>query len=447
MATSISFTMSGVSSCSGGCSYCSGALSQNYALFGDSLKEVYTDPIKMQKWINHIDERTYKEFKRDWDKVRKLFSNHKALIDELELAKRKGIKPFIHVDLWGANPLSCKRSFIETVNFIEEYFKDWDKVLSASDNGLGVYDEEMYDFIIKHDIKLQVSHDGIGEWMRLPIDVLSVEPYKTKWKKLAEKQIFNAINCTMSFYNNSFFKNIKYFNDVFKNMGFTTIPMNYIKLNHAYDSTYDLKVLNTEGRYNDLIIEELKGKPIGRWELHNGTNEWDRHALDDYMNEFLHLAIIMKDPVISNDPYYMPFKSYIVEQSKRCSDEMSDYDVKVGACRAYQRYKYKIGDSKSWDEQTFVICSDGNYSECNLIDSDHSVENPGGVNPPYCDNCKYNKLRECAGNCGSMPFPVECNYHYAWAQALMTLRWIDGCLSSNKNQLKNQIISNIMRGI
>lgn len=401
----------------------------------------------MQKWIDHIDERTYKEFEHNWEKVKQLFSKHKAIQDELNAAKNQNRKPSIHIDMWGANPLSCKRAFKETHAFLKDYFKNWDLRIATSDNGLGIYDEEMFDFVIQNDIHLQLSHDGIGEWMRLPFDVLQVEPYKTKWKKLAEKGIFDTINCTLSFYNNSWFKNIKYWNETFKSMGFNRIPIGYLKLNHVYDSTYDLKVINTEGRYNDQIIDELKGTPLGRWELHNGTNEWDKHALDDYINEFVHLAILMMDPKISNDPYYTPFRSYIQEQANRCNDEMIDQDQKVGACRAYQRYKYKIGDKKGWDEQNFVITTNGEYGECNLLDEKHSVGNPGGPNPEYCKDCQYNHMRECAANCGSMPFPNECNYHYAHAQALLIIRWIKGLLQNTKQNMKNQIINNMMRGV
>lgn len=438
----LSITMAGVSSCSGSCSYCSAALSQNYNLLGFALKEVYTSKEKLDEWNHHIDDKTYKEFKIDSFRFKKTILNDRKYLKELEDARKQKRKPEAHIDLWGANPLSCRKALEETIDLIHNTFdNEWNVCLSISDNGIGIYSS--YDLLEKYDMTAQLSHDGIGEWLRLPVDPCYSEPLSESLKKALLNKRLTSINCTLSRYNYSFYKNIKYWNDYFSSIKLPDSIRKslYIKLNHVYDSDYDLKPLNVEGRWQDTIIEELKGKPIGSWQLYNGTNDYDKHVLDDYIEEYVKLGIQMRDPVLSERIDFKPFKSYIIEQTNRHT-MFKDHDSKHASCRSYQRFKHKVGQPKSWDDQTFVIDTTGGYSECNLIDSNHCTENPGGPQPDYCNGCKFEFYEDC-NTCGSMKYPNQCNYYYRHAQANQFFEFFDACIMSNKNVIKSKMISNL----
>ena len=121
----------------------------------------------------------------------------------------------------------------------------------------------------------------------------------------------------------------------------------------------------------------------------------------------------------------------------------------MGSCRQFQRYQHDLFADKSKHPEaaeTFVIDTTGRYSECNLLDADHHVSNPGGVQPEYCKGCKYEFAREC-NYCGSEKFPLECNYSYEWETFLQEMQWISQLINNTKtdteNRMKNQIINNL----
>ena len=365
------------------------------------------------------------------------------VIQEINQAKAQNRKPELNVDYWFWNPLSgfevLKTVYENVTKLLPEWIIHW----STSDNGIGLLglgDDpfEKVKWLKEHNWTLQLSHDGYGEWLRLPIDPLKEEPYRSVWMQALKDGVWDSTNCTLSFYNYSFFKNLDYFNAILN-----TVPMrHYFKLNHTYDSTYDIKTINKDGRWQDTVVEELKGTPIGHWELHNGTNKWDKHVLDDYMSEWMHLAILCQDPMLMNDNRFKHIRSYMTDQWNRMR-YIKSHDEKTGACRAYQRYKHQVGDPSSWSDQTFVIDTCGNYSECNLIDGAHSVENPGGVQPDYCKGCRFEFASEC-NTCGSMPFPEKCEYLYRWESMLEIAEWVRGYAGNVKKAEQQRIWNNII---
>jgi hypothetical protein len=425
--------------CSGACAYCSAAKSQNY-----TQPFLYLEKDKWLPFLKHVEEENYKTYKADWEAFRKTWDNDKMVIAEVNEAKKQHRKPEAYFDLWFFNPLSAFKVVKEVWENVTKILPEWNLHWSTSDNGvglLGINDDplEKVKWLKDHDFGLQLSHDGIGEWLRLPIDPLQEEPYKSVWMEALRLGVWNSTNCTLSFYNYSFFKNLDYFNKIFDK--YPNIKM-YCKLNHCYDSTYNIQTINKEGRWQDTIIEELKGKPIGHWELHNGSNEWDKHILDDYIQEWFHLAILCQDPIFENDKRFKYVRTYMNDQWNRMK-YLKSHDDKSGACRAFQRYKYGIGDSSGWSDQTFVLDTMGGYSECNLIDNDYSVENPGGVQPDYCKGCRFELASECNG-CGSMPFPEKCEYLYRWESILEIADWVRGyksnCVKAEQNRIWNNII-------
>jgi hypothetical protein len=413
----------------------------NYAM-GVNKKHLVDDLIAIDKYMSE-------KVAMDWDKVFETLESTSQFKAEM---KREPNKRFIHIDLWLADPVTC---FI----YMQECFtkmKEWaDKhemhlTFSSSTNGLPLVRDEILEWAEKNNVTFQLSHDGIGQWIRTgdfdPVyDIDNTIP-------AFRKGIVNAVNCTLSFYNNNLRANMKYWNEVLmkafpeiysKNTVCTKEQEDifrrlYIKLNHIYDGEYDIKAINKNGRYNDKCFDELKGQPLGNMNFHNWTDNpytgelhhLVAHNLDDYMHGYYNIAMVLRDPLSKNNPYWMPFASYFLEQTKRWR-VLKNHDVKVGACRAFQRNKYKIGDPSSWSDETFIIDTMGNFSECNLISSNYSVDNPGGEQPDYCKWCKFEMQAEC-NKCGSVKFPDHCEYAYRWCQLLEECVWLDTCLSNNR---------------
>ena len=434
MAINKSLTVHGGKVCTGACTYCSAASSQNYL-----QPQLFLEKDKWPAFLRHVEETQAKTAKYDWDNFVKTWNNDRYVIQELEAAKKQNRNPECHFDIWYFNPMSAFSVMKTVVNKMKELFPEWKFSFSTSDNGVGILGlddpHEKLDWLIENNITLQLSHDGYGEWLRMPFDPLVEEPYASLWMEALEKGVWTSTNCTLSFYNYSFFKNLEYFNKILNKSN----RVHYLKLNHVYDSDYNIEAINVDGRWQDTTIEELKGKPIGKWQLHNGENEWDKHVLDDYIQEFIHLALLCKDPTQMNNLNLKHVRAYITEQASRFRF-LKSHDEKVGACRAFQRFQHSIGDPKGWDDQTFVIDTLGKYSVCNLIDSDYDVENPGGVQPEYCKGCKYELAAECNG-CGSKNFPSKCEYSYRFEQALEMLSWVNGYTGGIKKDLKNRIFS------
>ena len=124
----------------------------------------------------------------------------------------------------------------------------------------------------------------------------------------------------------------------------------------------------------------------------------------------------------------MPFQNYIRDQLSR-NRIIKSHDDMVGACRAFQRGLKKT---------TFVIDTLGRYSECNLIDADSHVLNPGGNQPDYCKGCKWEFAEEC-NPCGSVDFPDHCEFRWRWNEMVHDY--------NRRMQYKNMVISQTKRRI
>lgn len=428
----ISVTANNTHKCSGGCLYCSAARTMNYSLWARDL-----DILKK------VDEENYGLWKRDWEKFDELLSHDRQYLAEM---KKDPDKRFCHVDLWGADPVTNHLITIETVDHLREW-ADRNQIklsISSSTNGLPLQRDDICEYYTKNDIKIQLSHDGIGQWIRTrdfdPMDISSIPT-------LFRSGILNAVNCTTSFYNNDMMKNhiywlsrlVNIFPEVFNPAVTASREISdiyrrlYIKINHIYDSDYDLKAINTDGRYSDMTFDELKGKQLGDMAFRNEVNDYRdpilreliSHNLDDYLNSHRHLATLCLDPSINNDPKYLPFKSYILEQISRF--RYIQPGQKTGACRSFQLWKHQIGDPREWSDQTFVIDSTGRYSECNLLDADTEVMSPGGLYVEECETCRWKNQSEC-NQCGSEKRREHCEYRWRWAQYLQEMLWMRACV-------------------
>ena len=418
--TSFSFVMAGVNKCQSKCLYCSAGSTMAYEQF--RANPCLTPDIIDLKWNEQA--------------IINRFDNHPQFIQEVAQAAFNKVKPTVHVDIWGANPLFNFSAFKKTVNFLLWYFKEgnnrwlikWNILLHTSDNALSFASTPITEYVIANNIHVQLSHDGLGEWIRTgDVDPLAIgSPCFENIKLCAKLGLIDWINCTLSSLNTSFFGNINYFNKWRQDAEIWEKPL-FIKLNHVYPGTYDVKAINTKGLKNGVVHPELIGKPIGDLAI-RGKDLWD------YMGEFVQLVMMFEDPYYTEGRYYKPYVSYINGQKSRFKI-LKSHEEKTGACRAYQRYKHSVGDPSSWSSTTFVIDSLGEYSECNLIDSTFSVKNPGGPQPEHCKGCKYEFASEC-NQCGTENMADECEWLYAFNAMTRAFKFIENrkrtVVSANK---------------
>ncbi len=371
---SISLIMNGVKVCKMNCSYCSAVAAC------------------------HPTKEDINDFHYDWNKTEETILNTSFIKKEIEEFAKNGKKPNISIDVWGMEPLENFEAFKMTVAFCEDILsKHFENVfIRTSTNGMSLRDDKVIQFLIDHNIHLQLSHDGCGQWIRSR-QYEPLEANKDNIVKLVKEGILDLVNCTLSAKNPSFYDNINFWNKFRFENGLEKCKLE-IKLNHIYDGTEPI----LKDNIGDL---NFKGE-----------------VLNQYMHEFRELAIMFRDPEVTNTDEYRPYVSYILEQSKRWK-ELSSHEETNGACRMFQ-----MGLSK----ETFAIDTTGRYCQCNLLDADHKVLDPSCTRPDYCKGCEYEMQSECHP-CGSEVRAPECHFHKEWCRVLEEMKDIDMLLDKRKN--------------
>lgn len=384
---SISIVMNGIKKCSGSCLYCSAASTMEYR--SKENKNTFV-------------------FKKDKLKKRILEYCREAL----EQGQKNGGTQ-LAIDIWGGNPVENFEPFKKVVEFCENELKEFKIVkIHTSGNGLEMRDSDLFQYLIDHNINYQLSHDGLGQWLRTgEIDPLYWDETKNNLAELARRGILDWINCTLSARNPSFFANIEYWNKWRKEIGLDNNLV--IKLNHIYDGTPPIEK-KWLGKDNEFIKH---GEIIGDLNFHG-------EVLQGYLHEFRKLALICKTPGIENVWEYKPFISYITGQADRFIFIKNDNEL--GSCTKFQR-----GITKT----NFAIDTKGEYCQCNLIDSDNKVKNAKAEMPAYCNDCKYKKTMEC-NTCGSENYPEKCEYKWWWNKTLEEMFSLNE-LIKNFNQIHN----------
>lgn len=368
---SISIVMNGIKKCSGSCMYCSASSTMHYRAEDNKTTFVFY-PKKLKK--------TILEFCKE----------------QLGRGQKEGGVE-LAIDIWGGNPVENFDPFKKVVDFCENELKEFKSVrLHTSGNGLELRDNDIVEYLIKHNVHYQLSHDGLGQWLRTGVcDPLYWDKTKDNIVRLAKMGILDWINCTLSARNPSFFDNIEYWNKWRKENGLYEIRTLTIKLNHIYDGTKPIdRVWNLPD--NPQI---KKGEVIGDLCFHG-------EVMHEYLHEFRKLALICHTPGVENNPVWQPYIGYIKGQANRF--RMIKSSSEAGMCVAYQRGEI---------DHNFAIDTKGKYCECNLIDSDNHVHNPIAKQPDYCKNCKYKNLAEC-NKCGSENYSEKCEYNWWWAKTL-----------------------------
>ena len=441
-----SITMNGIESCSHGCVYCSAATTLNYAQ-GVNKENVLGS-------LEKIDEKTYSEFVADFPKLEETLEHNSRFINAKKIQEKQGIQCQVHIDMWGGDPVTNHLATQEVVAFLEDFFikKHGMKLkINTSTGGIPLARTDICDFIREHNMECQISHDGCGQWMRTgEIDPLYDDRMADNIASLFRSGHLNMINDCLNFYNNSVFANKKYWDDYFKsiNMPADKFAKLYIKLNRIYDGDYDVGKKNHLGIFGSdkRVWKELIDKPFGDMRHHNwknlnsGNTELDHlfaHELDEYINDWYRLAMLMRDPYTLKDPKWKPYIAYISEQVNRWKI-MPDRDAAHAICRRFQMTTSGNGKPEYWikpnaygEIENFVIDTKGGYCECNLIDSDHHVKNLGcKIVPKQCPSCRFYLQAECQG-CGSEIFTEDCEFRFRWVSLLEQVKLLDVLLKNN----------------
>ena len=389
--TGISIVMNGIRKCSGSCLYCSAASTMNYRAKDNQTSFIFNK-----------------------EKTKKTILEYCKTV--LEQDRKKGEGTTINIDIWGGNPVENFKPFKEVVAFCENDLKEFKIVkLHTSGNGLELQSRDIVDFLINHNIHYQLSHDGLGQWLRTgEIDPLYWDKTKDNIAELTKKGILDWINCSLTARNPSFFDNIDYWNKWRKEINLDNKIDLTIKLNHIYDGTPPIEKKWT-GKDNAQI---KNGEIIGDLNLHGET-------LQEYLHEFRKLALICHTPGVREGWEFKPFCNYIFGQTGRFKIYKDENEL--GSCTKFQR-----GITKT----NFAIDTKGNYCQCNLIDSDGKVKNEKAQMPDYCKGCIYEKTLEC-NTCGSENFPEKCEYKWWWNKTLEETFQMIQLIDAYENLLKN----------
>lgn len=354
----IDIIMAGVRSCTGNCVYCSAANN--------------SDVIFRNQFLNEVDYKTSKEFKIDFRKLENALVNHPNFR-----------KDNLNIVIWGADPLSAFTPFKITVIFLEMLRKKYNLkfTMMTSTNGMPLGNKDIIDFCVKHNIIVQLSHDGVAECLRLPIDPL-VE-YRDNISKLKEVRV----NCVAHYYNCDFKKNIEYF-DKYRT------PNMRIRFSKPMLGANYSKTINRLGFRNGEYFEELRGKPFGDFGIRN--TEEEPHLVEDYVLNLFTLP-----------------KGY----SKSGMNE-PQFSSKISGCGAFST------GQRDWSNHIDTL---GNCTICNLIDSLGKVENPECFDQfDECKTCRFKHSSLCRGCCINPPegtIHSKCELLYEINTAYVILRY------------------------
>ena len=334
------------------------------------------------------------QFKLDKAKLATTIETYPKYQAELE----NGIQnPQITFEIWGGNPLLHKKEFRETVEFLEFQYPHC--TINTTDNCFSLADNDTVEYIIQHNIGVQLSHDGYGQWLRSGnFDPLQDEKINSNIIKLVNLGLITAINCVLNRANCSPFKNIEYFNKWRWKNNIENQNL-FIKLNHIMNEECHIDKINTFGNWQDKIDESRKGKEIG--DLHFYGNE-----LSQFISEYTQLGIYFRKNDFNNlSLYFKPFAEFVLDMTKNYRILTAD-DLEYGACSMFQR---------GYKSHNFAIDTTGDFCQCDLVESDVHVKNPKGNRPSYCKDCKFSDMTVCQC-CGAYKFPKECNFNKAMAQ-------------------------------
>lgn len=336
-----------------------------------------------------------KNFKADWAQVYRTIRD--CPISKPYLKDGKKLEDVdIMFDIWGGNPLFHFEAFKETVENLKKLFPK--AQFRSSDNGMSFKDDEKIQYCIDNGIHLQLSHDGIGQWIRSgDFDPLYDPSTADAIKECVLHGYIDSINCLLTQYNCSPMKNIEYYNKWRKEIGLINPKGFTIRLNHPWQTCEKVNKINVNGRWQDTIREDLIGKPIG-------SLNFSGEELNTFMHEYRMLGHIVRTPSLANSNEFKPYAYYTRIQTTMYTTVNSEFSSSQ-ECRDFQR---------GIIDYTFSLDTMGRYCQCNLLDGDQEVPNPS-CTADYCRGCKYENFKACM-TCGASPKAETCEFQREFAR-------------------------------
>lgn len=175
--------VNGIKECSGTCPFCT--------LCSTTGTKHSIDDIKA------IDDRTYASAKWDFEAL------ENALIQSPYWTNVNSIL------IWGGDPLTSFKCTCEVVDFIEYLEKKYDKHIYKvlSTNGLALKRDDVVEYILKHGIAMQLSHDGTANHLRVKEDPLTFG----STIELMKHGNINTVYCVQSKFNSNIYEQMEIF--------------------------------------------------------------------------------------------------------------------------------------------------------------------------------------------------------------------------------------------
>ena len=289
-----------------------------------------------------------------------------AVLETLSRIGKKAGESFV---IWGGEPLLHWEPFKETVEFLQEQFPE--KKINFSTNGFLLQKEEVRKYIDDHKLRVQLSCDGVGQWVRSKYDPLSDDVVSEFLKNLAlDDRLY--INCVVHNQNPSVTDNINNF-------------LNWMK-------NWDLMDSNLDIRFTPFYESDL-------------TPEWN--FTGENLHKFIHeyeTLFIRQLTGDRNDKVLKHFRKDIMHRVNGWKLKK----VKTEESNLCMKFFCGINDESPH------IDTKGKFVSCNLIDS--GIDPRGKqkkVQPEYCKGCEFEGAQGCQP-CPSTDFADHCEFKKEW---------------------------------
>lgn len=319
----------------------------------------------------------------DYDKMRETMLSNPILKDMREK------KEPIQINLWGGNPLdhldemdALMDWFMEDMKEFWQYDEKSVPHFYISTGGAPLRRKKVRDWVDKHvadpkrKLEIQLSHDGIGNFIRDPnYDPLYDKDVGPWLVELVKKGCLTMINATLHRYNNSHYANIFYWNKWRYENHIENIPM-MIKNNHMNDSEYCMDF-------------NLRGPELSEY-FHELEMVWQQAFLAD-----------------ENDPWWQPYRGYYLNQMTRW--EMYGGP---GGCGLF---------STGARDYTWCMNTMGEYVMCQLWDTNEGMPNPELKRPLVYQENKYRNYNEMFP-CPDMDMSLDPSYKVEYIRCVLRMK-------------------------
>lgn len=338
----------------------------------------------------------------DFDALKKIFDTNPIIQEHL-----KDNSKILTVNFWGSEPLLWTKECDIYTDWIDKNYPTLKYHLFISTNGLLLGAKNIQEWIYKerqkHHLSLQLSHDGIGQYIRgKHFDPLYDPKTRDFCVKMVKDGILSMFNATLNKFNCSPIANKVYFDKWRYDNGLEGYDL-LIKLNHNNDSEYT-------GPY------KLTGEELNRY-IHEMEILWQQSYLVPETN----------DPNDLNYQIWHPYSGYFQNQMKRWQPF-----AQYGGCAQFSR-----GD-KDW---TWCCNSKGEYVFCQLCNDPNDNPNPNVEQGPECKDCEFRFMDDCHG-CPDMVFANHCEYKKEYMRLVLRMKQFCTIVDNFMNErrtLYNQI--------